>query len=40
MPSGEGELLKERLRARLKPAADGSITYGARANAVRGRRPR
>ena len=39
MVSREGELLKERLRARLKPAADGSITYEARANAVRGRRP-
>ncbi len=32
-------LLRERLQARLAPAADGSITYGATANAVRGRRP-
>ncbi len=39
MPGGGGELLKERLRARLKADADGRITYSARANAVRGRRP-
>ena len=39
MASGDGELLKERLRARLKADARGCITYGARANAVRGRRP-
>ena len=32
------ERLKDRLRARLPAAADGSITYGARAHAVRGRR--
>jgi len=31
-------LLKERLRARLPAAADGRITYSARANAVRGRK--
>jgi ubiquinone/menaquinone biosynthesis C-methylase UbiE len=39
MAAGDGELLKERLRARLKTDAKGRITYGARANAVRGRRP-
>jgi SAM-dependent methyltransferase len=39
MASGEGEVLKARLRERLPAAADGSITYGAKANAVRGRRP-
>jgi SAM-dependent methyltransferase len=39
MPGGDAELLKERLRRRLPAAADGSITYDARANAVRGRRP-
>jgi ubiquinone/menaquinone biosynthesis C-methylase UbiE len=31
------EALKERLRARLPAAADGRITYGARANAIKGR---
>jgi hypothetical protein len=31
--------LQERLRARLPAADDGRITYGARANAVRGRVP-
>ena len=31
-------LLRDRLEARLVAAADGSITYGATANAVRGRR--
>lgn len=40
MPGGDAEQLRERLRARLEPAADGSITYSARANAVRGRRPK
>ena len=39
MPRGDAELLKKRLRERLPAAADGSITYEARANAVRGRRP-
>jgi len=33
------EVLKERLRARLVPDAAGRITYGARANAVKGRTP-
>jgi SAM-dependent methyltransferase len=32
-------LMKERLRARLAPDAAGRITYGAKANAVRGRVP-
>ena len=35
----DAQLLKDRLRARLPTAADGRITYGARANAVRGRKP-
>ncbi len=39
MPGSDAELLKARLRKRLKAAADGSITYPARANAVRGRKP-
>jgi SAM-dependent methyltransferase len=39
MPAADIELLKQRLRARLRAAADGSITCGASANAVRGRRP-
>lgn len=36
MPSGDTGRLKERLRARLAPDADGTITCGASANAVRG----
>ena len=39
LAAGGADELKERLRRRLTPAADGSITYDARANAVRGRRP-
>jgi SAM-dependent methyltransferase len=39
MGGADGDLLKQRLRERLAAAADGSITYSARANAVRGRRP-
>jgi ubiquinone/menaquinone biosynthesis C-methylase UbiE len=39
MPGGDAERLQERLRRRLAAAADGSITYSARANAIRGRRP-
>ena len=39
MSAADVELLKRRLRDRLPAAADGSITYGARANAVRGRKP-
>ncbi|MCK9689327.1 class I SAM-dependent methyltransferase [Scleromatobacter humisilvae] len=39
MPASDAELLKTRLRKRLKAAADGSITTAARANAVRGRKP-
>ncbi len=39
MSGGDAELLKKRLRERLPAAADGSITYPARANAVRGRKP-
>jgi ubiquinone/menaquinone biosynthesis C-methylase UbiE len=36
MASGDVELLKARLRTRLPSDATGRITYGARANAVRG----
>jgi len=39
LPGGGADELKERLRRRMKAARDGSITYDARANAVRGRRP-
>jgi ubiquinone/menaquinone biosynthesis C-methylase UbiE len=39
MGRGAGDELKARVRARLPAAADGSITCGATANAVRGRRP-
>ncbi len=39
LPGGDAERLRQRLRERLPTAADGSITYEARANAVRGRRP-
>jgi SAM-dependent methyltransferase len=39
MASGEVALLKARLRARLPPDAAGRVTYGARANAVKGRVP-
>jgi ubiquinone/menaquinone biosynthesis C-methylase UbiE len=37
MASGDVELLKTRVRARLPADAAGRITYGARANAVKGR---
>ena len=39
LSAGGADELKERLRRRMKAARDGSITYEARANAVRGRRP-
>ena len=39
MPGGDVDLLKQRLRERLKADARGRITYAARVNAVRGRRP-
>jgi SAM-dependent methyltransferase len=39
MSSGDVELLKTRVRARLPADAAGRITYGARANAVKGRVP-
>lgn len=38
MAGADAQRLKERLRERLSAAPDGSITYAARANAVRGRR--
>jgi ubiquinone/menaquinone biosynthesis C-methylase UbiE len=40
MASGDVELLKTRVRARLPADAAGRITYGARANAVKGRVPK
>ena len=40
MSSGDAELLKTRVRARLPADAAGRITYGARANAVKGRVPK
>jgi len=39
MTPGKVERLRERLRERMVAAADGSVTVGARANAVKGRRP-
>jgi len=36
MAAGDVQLLRERLRARLIPDADGRITYAARANAIKG----
>jgi len=39
MASGDVDRLKERLRARLPADASGRITYGARANAIKGRVP-
>jgi ubiquinone/menaquinone biosynthesis C-methylase UbiE len=40
MAAGDVELLKTRVRARLPADAAGRITYGARANAVKGRVPK
>ena len=40
MKSGDVETLISRVRARLPADADGRITYGARAHAVSGRRPK
>ena len=39
MAPADAALLKSRVRAALPADADGRITYGARANAVKGRRP-
>jgi len=39
MASGDVELLKSRVRARLAADAAGRITYGARATAIKGRVP-
>jgi SAM-dependent methyltransferase len=39
MASGDIELLKARMRARLPADSAGRITYGAKANAVKGRAP-
>ena len=40
MTTDDLESLKSRVRARLPAGADGRITYGARANAVKGRVPK
>ena len=40
MAPGDAELLKTRVRARLPADAAGRITYGARANAIKGRVPK
>lgn len=40
MTSGDVELLKTQVRARLPSGPAGGITYGARANAVKGRVPK
>ena len=40
MSPGDVELLRSRLRARMAADTQVRITYGARANAVKGRRPR
>jgi len=40
MESADAETLKNRVRARLPEAAGGRITYGARAHAIKGRRPK
>jgi hypothetical protein len=40
MASDDAEALKTRVRARLPADAVGRITYGARANAVKGRVPK
>ena len=37
LAAGDVETLKNRVRARLPADAEGRITYGARANAVKGR---
>lgn len=40
MPAADTELLKSRVRARLPADAAGGITYSARANAIKGRKPK
>ena len=39
MAAADVKLLKDRVRARLPADADGRVTYGATANAIKGRRP-
>ena len=39
LSQADGASLKERVRAKLPAGADGRITYGARANAIKGRVP-
>ena len=38
MPPAEIEALKRKVRARMTEAADGSVTYASRANAIKGRK--
>ena len=40
MAFGDAEMLKTRVRARLPADTGGRITYGARANAIKGHLPR
>lgn len=40
MSSDAAETLKERVRGRLPPDSRGQVTFAARANAIRGRRPK
>ncbi|WP_046869423.1 hypothetical protein [Microvirga massiliensis] len=40
MASGDVEMLKRRVRARLSADADGRITYRARAHAIKGHLPK
>ncbi len=39
LPAPDMEAVKARLRARLPADKDGRITYAARANAIKGRKP-
>jgi len=39
LSSGDAEIVKNRVRAKLPPDAAGRLTYGARANAIKGRVP-
>jgi hypothetical protein len=39
LSSGDAEIVKNRVRAKLPPDAAGRLTYGAHANAIKGRAP-
>jgi hypothetical protein len=39
LSAGDAELVKSRVRAKLRGDAAGRISYGARANAIKGRVP-